>query len=488
MRKTRALTAAALLPLLMLLLSSPLFAAQGEVTGLQRYTLANGLEVFVLENHVVPLVRIEIAFRCGGITQTPETVGLFHLYEHMLFKGNRVFKTQSDFQAAMKELGVASWNGGTSGENVSYYFTVPADKMAKGIEFWANAVRYPLFNKDELETEKGVVWSEVQGMINDPNDIYQSGVDKALFWKYPWRKDVGGYEKVIKSATVKTMQDIQSSYYIPNNAALFIGGDVDPKTVRAAVDKYFGDWKKGTSPWATPLPPQAPLASNTQLVFPDDQMYNGVVLAEINLRGPDVLADPAATYAADTWGKLIEDPNGKFKADIFAKVPGLYKKEYISAYYATQRDGGFIGFGTYMILTPEQDTFARLEALRQAFFDEVKLMATDPNYFNPHDFEVMRGKLADERILERETVDGFIGSLSFWWATASTDYYLTYPDNLRKVGFAQLKKFLTDYIVGKNSILSVRMNPADYQAEKASAEKMKYTVLTKDNAYWWEGK
>jgi zinc protease len=474
---------------LLLFVIAPLsFAQSAEVTGLQKSTLSNGMELFVLENHVVPLARIQITFRCGAISQTPETVGLFHLYEHMLFKGNRVFKTQSDFQAAMKELGVASWNGGTSGESVSYYFTVPSDKVAKGIEFWGEAVRYPLFNPDELTTEKDVVMSEVQGYLNDPNDIYQSGIDKALFWKYPWRKDVGGYEKIIRGATVQTMRDIQSAFYIPNNSALFVGGDVDPKAVRAAVDKYFGDWKRGKDPWAKPLPAQAALAGGSLVAFSDDQMYNGVAFVEIRLRGPEVLADTSATYAADVWGKLIDDPNGKFKADIFSKVPGLYKKEYISAYYATQRDGGFIDFSTYMILAPGEDTFARLAALKKAFTEEMAAMASDPAYFNQKDFEVMRTKLADERVLERETVDGFIGSLSFWWATANTDYYLGYADNLKKVGFPQLRKYLTDYLAGKNSVLSVRMNPQDFSAEKASAEKANYTILTKDNAYWWAGK
>jgi zinc protease len=474
--------------ILFLFLARGIFSQAGEVTGLQQFTLANGLEVFVLENHVVPLARIQISFRCGAIAQSPQTVGLFHLYEHMLFKGNKVFTTQSDFQAAMKELGVASWNGGTSNESVSYYFTVPSDKLAKGIEFWANAVRYPLFNPAELETEKDVVMSEVQGYLNDPDNIFGSGVDKTMFWKYPWRKDVSGYDKIVRGATVQVMKDIQNTYYIPNNATLFIGGDVDPKAVRDQVESYFGDWQKGKNPWAQPMPPQAQLSTNSSLVYPDEQMYNSVLYVEMDFRGPDVLADPQATYAADVWGKLIEDPNGKFKADIFNKVPDLYKKEYISAYYATERDGGFINFSTYMLLSPGQDTFARLSALEKAFRDEIAAMAGDPGYFTAQDFSVMRTKLGDERVLERETVNGFISNLSFWWATASTDYYLTYADNLKRVDYPQLKKYLSDYLIGKNRVLAARINPQDFAREKASADKAGYTVLTKDNAYWWEGK
>ncbi len=462
--------------------------AQPEVTGLQKQTLANGMELFILENHIVPLARIQITFRCGAIAQGPLTAGLFHLYEHMLFKGNRVFRSQSEFQAAMKELGVTSWNGGTSNESVSYFFTVPSDKMAKGIEFWANAVRYPLFNPAELETEKNVVMNEVQGYLNDPGNIFMSGVEKALFWKYPWRKDVTGYEKTIRGAHVQLMRDIQNTHYIPNNAALFVGGDVNPEEVRAAAQKYFGDWVKRPNPWARPLAPQAPLPKNVLLVYPDEQMYGGLASVNIELRGPDVSADPGATYAADVWGMFLDDPNGRFKANIFSKVPGLYKKEYISASYATQRDGGRIGFSTYAVVPPKGDTFTRLSALKTAFMEEMSAIAQTPAYFSPKDYEVLKTKLADMRVLERETADGFIGSLSFWWATAGTPYYLGYVDNLKRIGFTEIRKYLFDYVIGKNSVMSVRMNPEDFKKEKEQAVKAGYTILSKDNAYWWAEK
>ena len=180
-----------------LLVAAVAFAAEPS-TGFDRRVLDNGLEVFVVENHVVPLARIQITFRCGAIAQTPETAGVFHLYEHMLFKGNAAYRTQSDVQAAMKELGVSTWNGGTSTEYVTYYFTVPSDQLEKGIAFWANAVREPLLDAGELETEKDVVANEIKGSFGQPDDVFQSGVDRALYWQYPWRRDVTGSEKSVR--------------------------------------------------------------------------------------------------------------------------------------------------------------------------------------------------------------------------------------------------------------------------------------------------
>jgi predicted Zn-dependent peptidase len=97
-------------------------AAQArEATGLQTFVLDNGLQVFVVENHTVPLARIQVTFRTGAISQSPETAGLFHLYEHMLFKGNRAYPNQTALQAAMKDLGVAA----SFGDITVFRTTVP---------------------------------------------------------------------------------------------------------------------------------------------------------------------------------------------------------------------------------------------------------------------------------------------------------------------------------------------------------------------------
>ena len=470
----------------LLFASAPLgLAAPADVTGLQTYTLDNGLEVFIMENHNVPLVRVQITFRTGGMSQTPQTAGLFHLYEHMLFKGNKAYPNQSALQAALKDLGVGDWNGGTSVEDVSYYFTVPSDKVAKGIQFWADAVRYPLFDPAELDTEKNVVVNEILGYLSDPDNIYSSAVERTMFWKYPWRKDVGGSEALVRSATIPVLKDMQNTWYVPNNAALFIGGDVDPAAARAAIQACFGDWKKTKDPWSPPPPAHPAPQKDAFMVYPDDQMYPGIISVSLQFRGPDVLADPPATYAADALGNLLDDPNGKFKTDIFNNVPGQYRKESISEAYSTQRDGGLIGFGTLMLVSPQKDTFARLASLKTAFAAEMGTIATSQSYFTADNFSVMKQQLTDDRIWERETVNGFIGSLSFWWSSASTSYYLGYTDALRQVTPPDIATFIATYILSKPSVMSIRMNPKDFEAEKAQAQDQGWTVISKDNAYWW---
>lgn len=467
--------------LLLLLLGAALFA--GEVPGLSTYVLDNGLEVFVLENHVVPLVTIQLTFRCGAIAQSRETAGLFHLYEHMLFKGNEIYRDQSDFKAAMKELGVGSWNGGTSTEYVTYYFTIPSEKMKKGIEFWANAVRYPLLDPEELEIEQEVVVNEIRGGHNDPDRIFNEATMKELFYQYPWRRDTGGSEEIVQGATAEDMRDIFETYYIPNNAALFVAGDVTSEEVLAAAREVFGDWAPAPDPWEETLVPHPFMEEDVFLSYPDPKMYPNFAYVQVLLRGPDVLDDPEPTYAADVWLKLLDNPTGRFKQAIFDRVPGLYHKDYIFASYYTQKDGGQIIFGTYMVIDPGKNTFHRAMDFRDAIIEEMTVISEDKSYFDEKDFTVLKAILEDETLIEIEVPSNFISTLSFWWASASTEYYLGYVDNMKKVEHGDIRDYLTTYVLDRPSIVSVRISPQDFR-EAASLE-AGFEIITKESAFWW---
>lgn len=470
--------------IILILLAFGVAGNSSAIPGLTHYVLDNGLEIFVIENHIVPLARIQITFRCGSIAQTPETAGLFHLYEHMLFKGNKVYKNQTEFAAAMKQLGISTWNGGTSREYVTYYITVPSSKLDKGIEFWANAVKYPLFNENELEAEKDVVINEIRGYHNDQANIFSSKIIYSLFYKYPWRKDISGPESNIKNATVDILKQIQEKYYVPNNAALFVGGDVNPEQVKKIAEKYFGDWSKGEENPQIAENPHPYIEKDEFYVYPDDTFYQKFAYVYLTFRGPDVTVDPEATYAADVWGTLLEDPNGKFLNHIFGSIPGIYSKDYIWMYYYTQRDGGQIDFATYIQILNGQNTAERVLKLKEAVLNEIKQMVEDPNYFTKEDYELAKKKLADKRLINMETPSNFIENLSFWWASATTDYYFGYIENCNKVTYKNIKAFLKKYILSKNSILGVRMFNKDYDLEKDNFKN--FETITKENAYWWE--
>ena len=172
--------------------------------------LPNGLEVFVVENHSVPLVTVCVAFRGGASAQTPETAGLFHLYEHMMFAGNAKFATKESFNAALNSMGTTAWNGATGAEYINYYITVPSGKTDEAVEFWAQAVRNSLFEPAFLENEKNVVLNEIKGYHEDPARIAANALESGMFKDYPWRENIDGPEYNVQTATVQVPKQMQS--------------------------------------------------------------------------------------------------------------------------------------------------------------------------------------------------------------------------------------------------------------------------------------
>jgi zinc protease len=455
--------------------------------------LANGLELLVAENHAVPLATICVAFRGGAIAQTPETAGLFHLYEHMLFTGNEKYPTAAAFNAAMNRMGVPTYNGATGTEYIYYYITVPSDKLADGIEFWSWAIKKPTFNKDVFENEKKVVLNEIQGYHGDPDEIMSNAVDSRFFSAYPWRKNIDGPDKNILGATLDQIRAMQKTYYIPSNAVVLVGGDVSPDEVYALTQKWFGDWQGGPAPVIADKP-QGPAPVGLKLVFPDDNFYDGVAQAELRWRGPDSMRQTKDTYTSDVFLFLLSSPVGKFKQALMAKVPGLYDPEYIDFSYPTHRDGGAYYFTAFMLLEdPAKDgsTFDRAIALEKAVREEFALIAKDPEaYFGAEELAKAKAKLIDQNLLSTEVAADYVtGTLTFWWAVATTDYFFGYEKNCKLVSFADIKGLIGDYLLGAGDSIGLRMKSDAYASEPGAAQKLKtqgWTEIDADNAYWWQ--
>src|SRR3954462_5171083 len=245
---------------LLALIAPPLFGQRAELERrIQRTMLTNGLEVIVVPNPGVPLVTIEAAVRNGSFTEARTYTGLSHLYEHMFFKANGDYPQPDEFISRASALG-AIFNAQTHEEVVQYYITLPRDSVEGGIRFMASALKSPLFRQDELERERQVVIGEYDRDESSPLFGFSKQVEQALWGAGSSRKDPLGERAVILSATPEKMRFIQQRYYIPNNTALIVTGEVTPERACALARGSFADWKRGPDPFTVdPIPPTPPL-------------------------------------------------------------------------------------------------------------------------------------------------------------------------------------------------------------------------------------
>ena len=431
-----------------LLVIAPAVSAQSGGVGIQSRKLANGLEVLVIENHAVPLVTIELDVKNGAFTEGPEFSGLSHLYEHMFFKANRTIPSQEQYLKRINQLG-AQWNGTTSEERVNYYVTVGVDSLVPSMQFMEDAIRYPLFNQDELVRERPVVLGEFDR--NEANPFFHlTRAADTILWTpgFYTRKTAIGKREVITTATREKMNSIKDRFYVPNNSALILSGDITPARGFQLAEQIFGDWPRGGDPFTTPAPNPPPLTRSSSIIV--EQPVNGAALYMV-WQGPSVTADPAATYAADVLSTVLANPTSKFQKRLVDS--GLTFNVGLS--YYTQAHVGPISVFSQM--TPDK----ALEA-RKAILEEITKLG-DENYITQKELTAAQTQLGIQALYGREQASEYAHTVGFWWAVTGLDYYRNYVPNMQKVTRADLASYAKKYIIGKPHVTALLLSPADRQ-------------------------
>jgi len=442
-QRARAVCATA--TLLMLVLPVGLSAQRAELEKhIQRTTLPNGLDVIVVENHGVPLVTIEADVKNGSFTQGPQFEGLSHLYEHMFFKANAKYPNPDDFVARASELG-AEFNGTTTEERVNYYLTVSADSAEGGMRFLASALITPLFRKDELEREREVVIGEYDRNESSPFFQFTTAMGKAL-WSTAWsRKNPLGERAVIQSTTPEKMRLIQQRYYVPNNTAIIVSGDIKPDKAFSLARTIFSGWKPGADPFAeNPIEPIPPLTRDTAVIV---EQPIGSVVVMLQWQGPSAKQDAAATYAADVFSDVLNQPGSRFQRRLVDS--GLFHSINVN-YYTLNQVGPITIEGE---TSPEKlkDALAALRA-------EIKKL-DNPGYFSAAELAATKQHRIVGTMLGLERSSGFAHQIGFWWAVTGLDYFFGYVDTMAQQSPRDLQSYAAKYIIGKPHVTGVLLAP-----------------------------
>lgn len=408
-----------------------------------RDTLANGLEVIVVENSGVPLVTVEAVVRNGSFTQTPADQGLAHLYEHMIFGANGRWSSPGAFMARLSELG-ADFNGTTSEERVNYYLTLSSDSVEAGMHALAAALRSPLFRLDEMDRERQVVLGEYDRNESDPFYHFQRAMGRTLYGAAWSRKNPLGEREVILGATPEKMRAIQRRYYVPNNTALIVAGDVTPARAIRLAERVFGDWPRAADPFAEhPIPAIPPLTGDRSVIV---EQPIGTVIVMRQWHGPSARGDVAATYAADVFSDVMNQSGSRFRRRLVDS--GLFQSIHVN-YYTLNQSGPITILGE---TTPE-----RLREALAALDAELQRVG-EPGYITPEELEPVKRQRSAGTLFSLERPSGFAHQLGFWWSVTGLEYFLGYVDAMARQTPADLQRYAQRYIVGRPSVTGVLLS------------------------------
>ena len=258
-------------PALVLSLGAMAPAAAAPKLAIEKYTLPNGLEVILVEDHKLPLVAVNIWYHVGPANEAPGLTGFAHLFEHMMFAATK-HAPRGLVDKLLEGAGATDSNGSTDFDRTNYYDTLPSNQLE--LALWAHADRMgyllDVLDQKALTNQQDVVRNERRESIeNHPYGIVEEALFQNLFPKaHPYHANIMGSHADIQSAKLGDIRDFFTRYYAPNNASLVIAGDFDKAAARALVAKYFGTFKRG-APIAKPDVATPPITSERRVVVAD---------------------------------------------------------------------------------------------------------------------------------------------------------------------------------------------------------------------------
>ena len=302
------------------------------------YTLDNGLKVYMSVNRETPRLQTYIAVKTGSRNDPPETTGLAHYLEHLMFKGTTHFGSSNvaaeaplldtiecrferyrhitdpvmrkkayheidsisqlaarynipnEYDKLMASIGSQGSNAYTSEDVTCYVEDIPANE----IDSWAKvqADRFKNMVIRGFHTELEAVYEEYNIGLGSDDEKQIQAMSKKLFPGHPYgTQSTIGTQEHLKNPSITNIKNYFHRYYVPNNVAICLAGDFDPDKTIAIIDKYFGDWKKSDN---LSYPQYAPLK---KLMAPVDTTVVG-------LEAPNVFmawrTDAAASAQQDT--------------------------------------------------------------------------------------------------------------------------------------------------------------------------------------------
>lgn len=221
------------------------FGAQAGKIKFVEYDLPNGLHVILHEDHTTPTVAISVLYHVGSKDEDPKRTGFAHFFEHLLFEGSENIGRGEYMKLVQNSGGVI--NANTSFDRTFYFETLPSNKLEQGLWMESERMLHAKIDNIGLETQRKVVKEEKkQRYENTPYGHLLEQIFANAYKKHPYQWTPIGEAQYIDEASLDEFMDFYKTYYVPNNATLSIGGDIDIAQTKAWVAKYFGGIPRGT--------------------------------------------------------------------------------------------------------------------------------------------------------------------------------------------------------------------------------------------------
>ncbi len=210
----------------------------------ERVVLDNGMVLYLLEDHELPLFKITAHFRTGAVYEPEEKAGLANLVGSVMRRGGTKSRTPEQMNEELEFI-AASVETGISRESGSAALSTMKKDIDKGLEIFADVLMNPAFREEMIRKEKDEILENIRRENDTPRKIIFREFRKIMYKAdHPYSRKIIGYKDTVESITRDDMVAFHKKYFCPNNVIMGISGDFDTKEILGRLKAVFADWKR----------------------------------------------------------------------------------------------------------------------------------------------------------------------------------------------------------------------------------------------------
>ncbi|MGR3292673.1 MAG: M16 family metallopeptidase [Candidatus Scalindua sp.] len=460
----------------------------------REHTLDNGIKLLMLEKHDVPIVSLRIVYKVGSVNEHPGITGASHLFEHMMFKGTKIFGTKDydsekpllakedelvssiaveksegndtdneelkrlqgeleEVRKKQKELivkdemwsiylknGATGLNASTGNDATYYYCNLPANRL----ELWAfmESDRMKNLVLREFYSERDVVMEERRLRTdNSPFGLLIEQLNAATFTAHPYGWPVIGWMSDIENMKKADVAKYFEQYYSPNNAVIVVVGDINPDEVINLIEKYFSDIQR------QPPPPEVttvePEQRGERRVYVE---YDANPVLAIAYHKPAV--GHPDQYVFDVIAAILS--NGRtsrlYKSLIEEKRIAVMAHAY----------GGPSKYADTFIFFASPRHPHTAEEVEEAIYEELEKLKTTP--VTDHELQKIKNQLEAGFIRSLESASGLASEISSYEAISGWRYINTLVEKTVAVTPEDIMRVANKYFTRTNRTVAILVN------------------------------
>ncbi len=390
-------------------------------------TLPNGLRVLVREAHEAPLVTLDLWVRAGSARETPETNGVAHFMEHLLFRGTQK-RGRGEVDRDIEDLG-ATLNATTSRDWMHLYTTVANRYWQNALEVIADAVQNSALRPEDVDREQLIILDELARSADNPVRDANQRLAELLFEKHPYRLPVAATRESIMRIQREQILDFYRKYYVPNNASLVIVGDVTEAEAFAVAERLFGKWQRREIDDPEPAP-ESPPDSPRRAEF---KVRRSFPVLGIGFMAPSV-KEVKDVCACDILLAVLGEREGMLTRLLVGQ--GVATR--VTTEFLTQR---YPGVFSIVVELPEKGDPAQAEAI---VVGALQQLAKTP--ISETELNRARREILGNYLFSLETTEGQASTLGFYEMIDTYQFAIDYEKNLLAVTPEDIRRVVEKYL------------------------------------------